>query len=334
MPQETPTALRFTRIRLENWRNFRHAEVDLQGRVFLVGPNAVGKSNFLDAFRFLHDIARHLGFEQAVLHRGGISRLRNWSAPEDSDVAVAVWIGTDDQPSLWNYEVRFREDAAGRPLLLAERVLREDSEILARPDEEDRQDPVRLTQTALEQSSFNKPFREIAELPVHGFLPPYRPPTRPRAGSLCRQNRGPIRWRFPGTDGGSPAGSASEAAGLGYQSSASGRASDRGAQARTQRSQAGSPSGAVQGQRSMADGGRLLRRHPPTYWVALVVPGSALGTADPGRTRALPASRSRPPPPPALCSDGEPGWPAGSVKHPLSRASSWTRGLGWTRSFS
>ncbi|HKI03855.1 MAG TPA: AAA family ATPase [Thermoanaerobaculia bacterium] len=155
-------ALRFTRIRLENWRNFRHVEIDLQGRVFLVGPNASGKSNFLDAFRFLRDIARHPGFQQAVWLRGGVSRLRNFSAPEDSDVAVAVSIGSDDQPDLWQYEVRFREDPAGRPVLTAERVRREGFE-MNRPDGDDRQDPARLTQTALEQVSLNKDFREIAE---------------------------------------------------------------------------------------------------------------------------------------------------------------------------
>ena len=162
MPQEMPKALRFTRIRLENWRNFRHVEVDLQGRVFLVGPNASGKSNFLDAFRFLHDVAKHSGFQQAVLLRGGVSRLRNWSAPDRSDVAIAVSIGSDDQPNLWEYEVRFREAPSGRPILTAERVKREGFE-LNRPDEDDRQDPARLTQTALEQVSLNRDFREIAD---------------------------------------------------------------------------------------------------------------------------------------------------------------------------
>jgi len=162
MPQETPQALRFTRIRLENWRNFRHVEVDLQGRVFLVGPNASGKSNFLNAFRFLHEVAKHSGFQQAVLHRGGVSRLRNWSAPDGSDITVAVSLGTDGQPRLWEYEIRFNEDASGRPILTAERVKREGFE-LNRPDENDRQDPARLTQTALEQVSLNKGFREIAD---------------------------------------------------------------------------------------------------------------------------------------------------------------------------
>jgi ATPase subunit of ABC transporter with duplicated ATPase domains len=49
--------LRITRARLESWRNFQLADVELQRRVFLVGPNASGKSNFLDALRFQQDIS-------------------------------------------------------------------------------------------------------------------------------------------------------------------------------------------------------------------------------------------------------------------------------------
>ena len=47
---------RFTQVHLENRRNFVVVDVPLQRRVFLVGPNASGKSNFLEAFRFLSDI--------------------------------------------------------------------------------------------------------------------------------------------------------------------------------------------------------------------------------------------------------------------------------------
>jgi hypothetical protein len=155
------TTLRFTRLRLENWRNFRQVDIELAGRVFLVGPNASGKSNFLDAFRFLHDVASR-GFQAAVRSRGGVSRLRNFSAPQNSDLRIAVSIGSGDRPDLWAYEVRFREDSSGRPILTAERVQGEGFE-MSRPDDADRQDPVRLTQTALEQISLNKGFREIAD---------------------------------------------------------------------------------------------------------------------------------------------------------------------------
>jgi predicted ATPase len=47
--------MRFSQVILENWRNFDQVDVRLQDRAFLVGPNASGKSNFLDVFRFLRD---------------------------------------------------------------------------------------------------------------------------------------------------------------------------------------------------------------------------------------------------------------------------------------
>ena len=68
------TDLRFRRLRLRNWQNFLRVDVAVQDRLFLVGANASGKSNFLDAFRFLRDVALS-GFREAVLdrRRGGVS---------------------------------------------------------------------------------------------------------------------------------------------------------------------------------------------------------------------------------------------------------------------
>ena len=77
MPRATRAALWFTRVELDNWRNFTKVGVDLRRRVFLFGANASGKSNFLDAFRFLQDIVSvGGGFEQAIEKRGGVTRLR------------------------------------------------------------------------------------------------------------------------------------------------------------------------------------------------------------------------------------------------------------------
>jgi predicted ATPase len=163
MPDATEKTLRFTRLRLENWRNFLNIDVDLAPRVFLVGPNASGKSNFLDAFRFLHEIVGSHGFQRAVSSRGGVSRLRNHSAPENAEISILVVIGSADRPDLWEYEVRFRDNREGSAILTAERVRRNGIEILSRPDEGDRQDPMRLTQTFLEQVSVNRDFREVAD---------------------------------------------------------------------------------------------------------------------------------------------------------------------------
>ena len=45
-------------IKIENWKNIKSLEANLGYRTFLIGPNASGKSNFLDIFRFLRDILK------------------------------------------------------------------------------------------------------------------------------------------------------------------------------------------------------------------------------------------------------------------------------------
>lgn len=151
-------------VSLENWRNFASAHVDLQRRVFLIGPNASGKSNFLDMFRFLHDLVSvGGGFQEAVRKRRGVSSLRCLAARRYSDIAVRVSIGDDEEPSVWRYELRFNQDYRQRPVIKEERVFRDGQEILRRPDDKDESDRERLTQTYLEQVHANQPFREIAD---------------------------------------------------------------------------------------------------------------------------------------------------------------------------
>jgi len=102
---------RLTRLGLENWRNFASVDVDLQGRVFLIGPNASGKSNLLDAIRFLHDlVAVGGGFREAVAKRGGVSKLRCLAARRYPDVAITIAVGRDDREREWEYEVSFTQD--------------------------------------------------------------------------------------------------------------------------------------------------------------------------------------------------------------------------------
>lgn len=157
--------MEFTRLRLENWRNFAHVDVALERRMFLVGPNASGKSNFLDVFRFLHDILAAGGFGAAVVDkRNGISRLRCLAARRYSDLVVSVDLGGDSASSpAWTYELRFNQDNRQRPVVKAERVLRRGELILDRPNAEDQRDPELLTQTHLQQVNANQAFRDVAE---------------------------------------------------------------------------------------------------------------------------------------------------------------------------
>ncbi|MBN1965977.1 MAG: AAA family ATPase [Anaerolineae bacterium] len=154
--------MRFSHIVLENWRNFGHVEVPLQNRAFLIGPNASGKSNFLDAFRFLRDIAPPGGsFRNAVESRGGVSRIRNFSARRYPDIAVEVTL-SEGLDETWRYRLVFNQDNVSRPFVKEERVWRGSNLLLNRPNEEDRQDEVRRYQTHLEQTSANRDFRDIA----------------------------------------------------------------------------------------------------------------------------------------------------------------------------
>ena len=156
--------MKIRNLRLRNWKNFLDVEVRVEDRVFLVGPNASGKSNFLDSLRFLRDLASAGGgFQEAVRHRGGVGAIRCLAARRKPDIEVHVELNDDKEDSRWAYGIVFSQDTRSPPLLRKERVTRNGILIVDRPDAEDDADPTRLTQTYLEQVNVNKQFRALAE---------------------------------------------------------------------------------------------------------------------------------------------------------------------------
>ena len=157
--------MRISHIELYSWKNFRKVSVDLSDRVFLVGPNASGKSNFLDAVRFLRDLAvPGGGLQRACAERGGVSKIRCLAARQDPEVGLTIEL-TETDKTLWRYEVKFNQQTRGNrlPTLTREAVYKEGILLLERPNEDDRKDPPRLTQTALEQINLNIAFRDVAQ---------------------------------------------------------------------------------------------------------------------------------------------------------------------------
>jgi predicted ATPase len=154
-------------LRLKNWKNFRSVDVPLRNRVFLAGPNACGKSNFLDALRFLRDIAkRGGGLQQAVQDRGGLSKIRCLSARKEPDVEIEVHLANNPgEKPLWRYSISIKQQPRGSrlPYLAYERIWKNGTQIRDRPDELDRKDDLRRTQTHLEQISANEKFRDVAK---------------------------------------------------------------------------------------------------------------------------------------------------------------------------
>ena len=155
--------MRFSKIHLENWRNFTRVDAPLQQRMFLIGPNASGKSNLLDVFRFLRDLVRvGGGLEKAVEDRGGVSRLRSLAARRYPDIVIDVEIEDNDE-LIWRYRIGIAQDNNSRPFLKEEKIWKAKTLLLDRPDKRDLEDRELLRQTHLEQINSNRNFREIAD---------------------------------------------------------------------------------------------------------------------------------------------------------------------------
>ncbi len=153
-----------SRIELQNWKNFRSAQANLSRRTFLIGPNASGKSNLLDAFRFLHDLAQD-GLRQAVEKRDGVSDIRCLAARTSTNIAVEVVLSRTDHTPVWRYRIEFNQDSQRRPKVREEVVenLQSNEHLVDRPDADDKEDEMLLTQTNLEQILANREFREVTE---------------------------------------------------------------------------------------------------------------------------------------------------------------------------
>ena len=151
---------------VKNWRNFRSVDVDLRERQFIVGANASGKSNLLDVFRFLRDIAKTEGggLQKAVKDRGGVSKIRSLAARSDPEIAIEVHLAdrAGESPK-WRYALGLRQETRGyrHTYLTYERIWKESQQILNRPVAKDRKDKERLTQTFLEQINVNADFRDL-----------------------------------------------------------------------------------------------------------------------------------------------------------------------------
>lgn len=153
--------MRFLRLKLENWRNFRKIDIPLERRMFIIGPNASGKSNLLDAFRFLSDVAE-LGLKKAVSKRNGVSKIRCLAARKQPHVAIEVDVG-DEREVTWTYRLQFSQDFHQNPYVTEEWIKHKGQLKFNRPNPEDKKDKELLTQTHIEQVAQNKNFRDLVD---------------------------------------------------------------------------------------------------------------------------------------------------------------------------
>ena len=78
-----------TRVVLKNYKSIAACDVQLQPLTFLVGRNGAGKSNFLDALRFVAD-ALNSSLDHAVRDRGGINNVRRRSRGHPNHFSIRL----------------------------------------------------------------------------------------------------------------------------------------------------------------------------------------------------------------------------------------------------
>ena len=78
-----------TRVRIRNFKSIGQCDVPLRRLTVLVGRNGAGKSNFLDALRFIVD-GLETSLDQAIKSRGGIKSVRRQSTGHPRNFALQV----------------------------------------------------------------------------------------------------------------------------------------------------------------------------------------------------------------------------------------------------
>lgn len=84
----------YRRLTLRNFRSIEEAEVTLGPFGVVVGPNSSGKSNFVDGFVFMRDLA--MDASTAISSRGGISSVRRFSKSKPYDVQLTLRLATTE----------------------------------------------------------------------------------------------------------------------------------------------------------------------------------------------------------------------------------------------
>jgi predicted ATPase len=116
------------RVRIADYRSIARVDVGLGPLTILVGPNAAGKSNFLDALAFLSDAVGTTPY-QAVDRRGGLGEILRRVPDQQESFSIGIdvvvpWGPTPDQwaHGTYGFELARSHRRGQRPL----EVVRED----------------------------------------------------------------------------------------------------------------------------------------------------------------------------------------------------------------
>ena len=157
-------------VKLGNWRNFgKESKTKLAPVSYVVGVNASGKSNLLDALRFLRDVANPIGggLQYAIDTRGGMKKIRCLHAKASTDVTIEVTLAKNETTPMWRYRLSFNNEKTGKhtPIITQEVVSKyEDkswTDIVNRPQKDE--DSYVLSETYIERKRQNADFSDLVD---------------------------------------------------------------------------------------------------------------------------------------------------------------------------
>ncbi len=99
--------MRVVRLKASLYRSLRDVEITFDQLNLLIGGNASGKSNVLDALRFLAEGVDRVDFEEAVGRRGSVLHLA-WKGEEAHDIGLEVKVEDGKDTYAWKVEIERR----------------------------------------------------------------------------------------------------------------------------------------------------------------------------------------------------------------------------------
>jgi predicted ATPase len=99
------TGVFLRRVRIRNYKSIAECDVQLGRLTLLVGRNGAGKSNFLDALRFVSD-SLETSLDHALKSRGGMSAVRRISTGHPRNIQIMLQLVLEDRQAQYEFELR------------------------------------------------------------------------------------------------------------------------------------------------------------------------------------------------------------------------------------
>ena len=95
-------------IKIKNFKSIEETKIDFSPLTMFVGGNASGKSNIINAFRFIQNIITY-GIDNAIALQGGIQYIANANLPKGEKIEISFTIDVSNE--MWLRHLQNRKFA-------------------------------------------------------------------------------------------------------------------------------------------------------------------------------------------------------------------------------